>query len=177
MGETVVSVFVEERRMSSYGMLSTLAEQMLQAKARADLARASGKDARLIEAIDRSLRRTLACIVQIRDPREVAVLGFSLGVKPTGEILVRHRERGLPISGSYLRSLLAEAGVEPKPGQVILLDDVLVRELVEEALGAVSREEAEIRDAKSRLIHASLEADPAQKSGSAAADRHPREAA
>ncbi|HVR86033.1 MAG TPA: hypothetical protein VMU54_17055 [Planctomycetota bacterium] len=163
--------------MSSYGMVSTLAEQMLQAKARAEQARAGGKDARLIDAIDRSIRRTLACIVQIRDPREVAILGFSLVVKPTGEILVRQRERDLPISGSYLKSLLGEAGVEPKPGQVILLDDVLVGALVEEALGAVSRAEAEIRDAKSRLIHASLEADPAQKSDAALADRHPREAA
>ena len=164
--------------MSSHGMVSTLAEQMVQAKARADRARADGKDARLIDAIDRSIRRTLASIVQIRDPREVAILGgFSLVVKPTGEILVRHRERGLPISSSYLKGLLAEAGVEPKPGQVILLDDVLVSALVEEALGAVSRKEAEIKGAKALLVRASLEADPPGESDSASSGRHPREAA
>jgi hypothetical protein len=163
--------------MGSDGIVSVLAEQMLEAKARAMEARAKGKDARLIEAIDRSVRRTLGCIVQIRDPREVALRGFSLVVDSTGEIQVRHREQSLPISSSYLRSLLAEAGVEPRPGQVILLDEVLVGALVEEALGAVSREQAEIQSAKSRLIQASLEVDSTVKSGAAPSERRPREAA
>ena len=163
--------------MGSDGIVSVLAGQMLEAKARALEARAKGKDARLIEAIDRSVRRTLGCIVQIRDPREVARSGFSLVGDSTGEIQVRHRERSLPIRGSYLRSLLAEAGVEPRPGQVILLDEVLVGALVEEALGAVSREQAEIQSAKSRLIQASLEVDPVVKSGATPAERRPREAA
>ena len=163
--------------MGSDGIVSVLAGQMLEAKARALEARAKGKDARLIEAIDRSVRRTLGCIVQIRDPRLVAISGFSLVVSAAGEILVRHREQGLPISSSYLSCLLAEAGVELRPGQVILLDDVLVAELVEEALGAVSREEAGIRDAKSRLIRASLEVDSVGKSGATPAERRPREAA
>ena len=163
--------------MYSDGIVSVLAGQMLEAKARAMDARAKGKDARLIEAIDRSLRRTLGCIVQIRDPREVAIRGFSLVVQSTGEIQVRHREQGLPISSSYLQCLLGEAGVEPRPGQVILLDEVLVAALVEEALGAVSREEAEIRDAKSRLIRASLEVDSEVKSDSPPAKRQPRDAA
>jgi len=157
--------------MSSDGIVSVLAEQMLEAKARAMDARAKGKDARLIEAIDRSVRRTLGCIVQIRDPREVAIRGFSLAVLSSGEIQVRHRETRLPISSSYLRSLLAEAGVEPRPGQVILLDEVLVGALVEEALGAVSREQAEIQSAKSRLIQASLEVDSRVLSGAAPAER------
>lgn len=163
--------------MSSDGIVSALAGQMLEAKARAMDARAKGKDARLIEAIDRSVRRTLGCIVQIRDPRLVAIRGFSLVVLSSGEIQVRHRERGLPIRGSYLMSLLAEAGVEPRPGQVILLDDVLVSALVEEALGAVSREQAQIQSAKSRLIQASLEVDSGGKSGATPAERRPREAA
>ena len=161
----------------SDGIVSALAEQMLEAKARALEARAKGKDARLIEAIDRSVRRTLGCIVQIRDPRVVAIRGFSLAVDSAGEIQVRHRERGLPISSSYLRSLLTEAGVEPRPGQVILLDEVLVAALVEEALGAVSREQAEIQSAKSRLIQASLEVDSKALSGATPAARRPREAA
>ena len=163
--------------MSSDGIVSVLAGQMLEAKARAMDARAKGKDARLIDAIDRSVRRTLGCIVQIRDPREVAVRGFSLVVHSTGEIRVRHREQGLPISSSYLKGLLAEAGVEPRPGQVILLDEVLVAALVEEALGAVSREEAEIRDAKSRLIRASLEVDFSGKGVPPPAEGRTRKAA
>jgi hypothetical protein len=163
--------------MVSDGIVSVLAGQMLEAKARADQARAQGKDARLIEAIDRSVRRTLGCIVQIRDPRLVAMRGFSLVVNAAGEIQVRHRERDLPISGSYLSCLLAEAGVEPEPGQVILLDDVLVSALVEEALGAVSQEQAQIQSAKSRLIQASLEVDSKGMSEGTPSERRPREAA
>lgn len=141
------------------GIVSKLAEQMLEAKARAYDARAKGKDARSIESIDRSLRQTLGCIVQRRDPREVAIKGFSLMVKASGEILVKHHEWALPVSSGYLASLLEEAGVKPAPGQIILLDAVVVKALVEEALGALSQGQAEIRDAKSRLIKASLDAE------------------
>jgi hypothetical protein len=143
--------------MHSVGIVSTLAEQMVLAKARIAQAQAGGKDARAIESIDRSLRQTLCCLVQIRDPRELATHGFSLVVKSTGEALVRHKEWTLPVSDSYLRSLMSEAGVELVPGQVLLLDAVLVTMLVEEALGAISLEEAQIHGAKSRLIQASLE--------------------
>src|SRR5437773_6769150 len=101
--------FLEVRRMHSAGIVSTLAEQMLEAKARVENARACGKDARSIESIDRSLRQTLACIVQRRDPREVAIKGFSLLVKATGEVLVRHHEWVLPVSSGHLMSLLTEA--------------------------------------------------------------------
>jgi hypothetical protein len=163
--------------MVSDGIVSVLAGQMLEAKARAAEARAQGKDARLIDAIDRSVRRTLGCIVQIRDPRLVAIRGFSLVVNAAGEIQVRHRERDLPISSSYLWCLLAEAGVEPRPGQVILLDDVLVAALVEEALGSVSREQAEIQSVKSRLVQASLEVDAKEMNDLIPSERRPREAA
>jgi hypothetical protein len=54
--------------MCSGGFVSLLALQMLEAKARALGAREKGKDARSIESIERSLRQTLACTVQIRDP-------------------------------------------------------------------------------------------------------------
>ena len=149
--------------MHSVGIVSTLVEQMLQAKARATEARAQGKDARSIEAIDRSIRQTLGCIVQIRDPREVAVKGFSLVVKATGQTVVRHGERTLPVSDHYLKSLLVEAGVVLVPGQILLLDALLAKMLVEEALGAMSLEEAQLRDAKSRLLAAFLEADTLEK--------------
>jgi hypothetical protein len=160
-----------------YGIVSTLAEQMLQAKARAQKARENGKDARAIESIDRSLRQTLACIVQLRDPREAAIKGFNLLVKPSGEVLVRHQEWGLPVSRESLASLFAEAGVKLVPGQVILLDAVVVQMLVEEALGALSLDQAEIRDWKSRLIKASLEADAQVRVLERQARRFPPEAA
>ena len=159
------------------GIVSKLAEQMLEAKARATEARAQGMDTRSIESIDRSLRQTLACIVQRRDPREVAIKGFSLLVKPSGDVLVRHQEWGLPVSDGYLLSLLGEAGVKLAPGQVILLDAVIVKMLVEEALGALSLDQAEIRDWKSRLIKASLEADALVKVIERTEKRFPQEAA
>jgi hypothetical protein len=149
--------------MHSAGIVSTLAEQLLQARARATEARAKGMDARSIEAIGRSIRQTLCCIVQIRDPREVAMKGFSLVVNPTGETVVRHGERTLPASDPYLMSLLGEAGVELVPGQIILLDAGVAKLLVEEALGAMSLEEAQLRDAKSRLLAAFIEADSLEK--------------
>ena len=159
------------------GIVSKLAEQMLEAKAHAYAARAQGKDARAIESIDRSLRQTLACVVQRRDPREVAIKGFSLLVKPSGEVLVRHHEWVLPVSNGYLLSLLGEAGVKPAPGQVVLLDAVVVKMLVEEALGALSLGQAEIRDWKSRLIKASLDADALVKVIERTERRFPTEAA
>jgi hypothetical protein len=163
--------------MSSDGMVSMLAGQLLEAKARVRSARGQGKEVRWIEAIGRSLRRTLGCLVQLGDARELAIRGFALVVHSTGEIRVRHRERDLPISSSVLRALLEEAGVEPSPGQLVLLDDEFVVALVEEALGAWSQEEAERRDAKSRLIAASLEVGSPGTSGSPVARCRLRKAA
>ena|SRR5579859_2533291 len=160
--------------MCSAGKVSVLAGQVLEAKARVRSARLQGKEVRWIEAIDRSLRRTLGSLVQFRDLRELAIRGFSLVVESRGEIRVCHRERDLPISSSYLRCLLGEAGVEPRPGQVLLLDDVLVIGLVEEALGALSQEETQRRDAKSRLIAAWLEIGSPERSGTLLAERRPR---
>lgn len=146
--------------MEGDGRVSVLAGQMLATKARATLARSQGKEAALIEAIERSLRRTLGVIVQIGDPRTLWGEGFSIVERTEGVICVQHRERDLPISSSYLQSLLEEAGVELEAGQVLLPDGDLLIALVEEALEALGQEEAGIRDAKSRLILASLEAGP-----------------
>jgi hypothetical protein len=140
-------------------MVSTLAEQMLCARARAQEAREEGKDARVIESIDRSIRRTLSCLAQLRDPRQAAARGFSLWVTATGDLVVRHREAVLPVSKACLDGLLAEAGVRPHAGQIFLLDGVFVRVLVEEALGSLSLKEAELRSWKSQLLKASLEAE------------------
>ena len=162
--------------MSCEGRVSTLAGQILLAKARAWEARARGKEVRGIEAILRSLRRTLGCLVQFRDPREVARQGVSLVVGSTGEILVQHREQVLPVSGSILQGLLGEAGVELESGQVLLIDEALVVGFVEEALGALSREEAGIRDATSRRIAASLGLGSSEVKGSPVSERPPSDA-
>jgi hypothetical protein len=151
--------------MHSVRIVSLLAERTLEARARAWGARAEGKDPRSIEAVGGSCRRTLAWVLQPRDPGEIPVTRFRLVVSPAGEVAVLHRELPLEVSGPYLRSLFAEAGVELVSGETLLLEGILVKLLVEEALGAVSREETLLRDAKARLMSASREAESVEPAG------------
>ncbi|HLY10439.1 MAG TPA: hypothetical protein VKW04_14145 [Planctomycetota bacterium] len=145
--------------MDPEGIVSALAGQVLGARARAIEARAEGKDPRSIESIDRSLRQTLGCLLQRRDLREVALQGFSLLVRASGEVRVRHQNRDLPVSSRSVRSLLRKAGVELAPRQILLLDAVVVERLTEEALREVRRCEAKIRAATSSLTHVSFDAE------------------
>ncbi|HLY73467.1 MAG TPA: hypothetical protein VKU80_05045 [Planctomycetota bacterium] len=135
-------------------IVSTLAEQLLQVKDRAAQARAGGRDARSIEAIGRSLRQTLASRVQFRDLREVAMRGFSLGVTPTGEVVVRHEDRVLPVSDLLVRVLFQDAGVELVPGQVLLLDGDVIRILVDEALDVLFKKGRGLDYQTARLVRA-----------------------
>ncbi len=142
--------------MNSEGLVSMLAGQELSAKARISRTPPGATETHLSLAVDRSVRRTLACLVQIQDPRVVAALGYALFVGLAGELLVRHPDGVLPVSPAYTRHLFEAAGVELEAGQVLLLDEALVHALVEEALGALHQEEALIRDHKARLRQALL---------------------
>lgn len=133
---------------------SLLAAQVLAARVRLTFVRARGRDDSGIRWIERSLRRTLGWLYQIRDPRERGSQGFELRVTPEGDLQVRLGGAVLPVRESYLRSLFAEAGVDPRPGQLIQLDLAIVELVIEEALGALSLEEADRQDARSRLMSA-----------------------
>lgn len=163
--------------MESEGIVSRLAHQVACATRRMGEERAKGLEVQMTPSIIRSLRMTLASIVQLGDPREVGAQGFVCLVDQAAEPSVRHLGRTLPVSGPYLRHLFGGAGVELAPGQVILLDAGIVRNVVEEALVAIGREEAEIRDQKMKLVAAHLASDALDPEDAFPAGQLPREAA
>jgi len=138
--------------------VSTLVGQVVLSTARLNEQRAEGRDLQVIQGIARSLRRTLACAVQSLDLRDVDREGFTAVAGAQGWPLVRHGSRVVGGLGSYLQHLLKEAGVELAPRQVILLEPVLVREIVEEALSRNALYEAVLRQEKAMLRAASVAA-------------------
>lgn len=163
--------------MHCEGIVSKLAEQLLEVSSRTIHARARPADAPVTHAVARSLRTTLAAIVQRRNPRDLGAKSFLCVVDPEGRPAVTHGGRVLPISGSYLRHLFEALGVGLAAGQAILLDAVLVRHLVEDALARLGREEAEARERKSRLVAAHLAADALEQGLAFQAGALPSEAA
>jgi len=163
--------------MRSDGVVSKLAEQMVHATGRASEERAKGREAQVILSIVRSLRMTLASIVQLRDPRDAGAKGFVCLTDQAADPVVKHIGRILPVAPPYLKHLFGDAGVALAPGQAILLDAALARHVVEEALAAIGREEAEIRDQKSKLVAAYLAADALDHGRSSPAGKLPSEAA
>lgn len=157
--------------------VSTLADQWFHATGRMSEERAKGREATTVQGIVRSLRMTLASIAQHRDPREVGATGFVCLTDQASEPVVRHAGRALPVSSSYLKHLFGDAAVKLAPGQAILLDAAFVRQVVEEALAAIGREEAEIRDQKKKLVEAYLAADALDQGRIVLADALPSEAA
>ena len=131
--------------------ISTLVGQVVRATAGLNEQRAEGQDLRVIQSIARGLRCTLACTLQGLDLRDVGREGFTAAAGAQGWPLVRHGSRVVGGLGSYLQHLLREAGVELAPRQAILLDPVLVREIVEEALSRNALYEAILRQEKAML--------------------------
>lgn len=128
--------------MERESQLSQLAAQIECAKSHAACARESGKDATAIERIVGSLRLTLAATLAGMDPCRVVPPGFVLEAGRSREHEMKLGVQSVPVSGSYAGTLLEEAGVKLEPGQVILLEDELVRDLVEEALGRIAHDQA-----------------------------------
>src|SRR5688572_7060260 len=121
--------------MHKESMLSLLAVQISCAKSKAERARRVGEDSSAIEKIVGSLRLTYAALAAGLDPEAARSQAFELRAGRVREHSVTLGDRSVPVSWPYLESLLSEAGVELAPGQVILLEAELVRDLVEEALG------------------------------------------
>lgn len=128
--------------MERESQLSQLAAQIECAKSHARRARESGMDASAIERIVGSLRLTLAATLSGLDPRRVVPTGFVLEAGRGREHEMKLGDQSVPVSAAYARALLGEAGLELAPGQVILLEDGLVRDLVEEALGRIAYDQA-----------------------------------
>jgi hypothetical protein len=146
--------------MDGDGIVSTLAGQWARATARMGEVRAKGLEVTAIQGIVRSLRLSLAHVLFGRDLREVGREAFTLRVDALGWPQVRHGSRSLPVSGSYVRHLFEEAGLELVPREILLLDAGLVRDVVEEALSRTAFYEAGLREEKSALRAAYLAACP-----------------
>jgi hypothetical protein len=145
--------------MAVEGVVSKVAGQLVEARRRVAEARAGGRDSRIAEAAVQSLRQTLACLLQLRHPRDLGPGAFVLVVEPEGFVSLRHGGQALPVGEAYVRHLFEEAGVRLHPGQAIVLVPRLVRLVVEESLAALGAEEARIRDRKRKLVEAFLAAE------------------
>jgi len=137
--------------MNQESLLSLLASQILCVKSRAGRARESGEDPAPMEKILGSLRLTLAAALTGRTPKDVEVPAFVLEAGVVREHTVTLGDRPVPVSGSYLEALLKMAGLQLAPRQVLLLEAGLVRDLVEEALGRIAHDQAEVAREKARL--------------------------
>ena len=137
--------------MNQESPLSLLAEQILCVKSRARRARESGEDPAPIEKIVGSLRLTLAAALSGRTPKDVETPAFVLEAGIVREHTVTLGDRSVPVSGSYLEAILRTSGLQLAPRQVLLLEAGLVRDLVEEALGRIAHDQAEVAREEARL--------------------------
>jgi hypothetical protein len=142
---------LRELVMDTHPELSMLAAQIECARSRADQKRETREDVSVIESIIDTLRLNYASRSAGLDPRVYGPWTFVLEVNGHREPLVRHGERHVPVNDVYVKHLFTEAGLELVPGQVLLLDLALVRDLVEEALGDIGHEEAQIAKTKAEL--------------------------
>jgi len=130
---------------------SLLAAQAQCAKSQAAALREVGQDASAIEKIVGSLRLTYAAVAQGLLPEKAGPEAFVLRIGRTGEHEVMLGDRQVPVSGPYIRVLFKEAGLALRPGQVILLEAGLVRDLLEEALARVAHDQAMAEREKAAL--------------------------
>jgi hypothetical protein len=142
------------------GVVSRLALELVSVNARTREQGLKSDDVATCAAIARSLRQTLACILQRRNPHDVGARGFLLLTDEEGNPSVRYRSQVLPVSPGFVSQLWKEAGTELVPGQAILLDAALARVIAEEALAQNSAEDLRLKDEKLRLVAACLEAGP-----------------
>ncbi len=141
--------------MKRESQLSLLAAQIECAKSHARRQRESGMDATAINRIVGSLRLTLAATLSGLDPCRVVPPGFVLKAGRGREHEMKLGVQSMPVSGAYAGALLEEAGLELAPGQIILLEAELVRDLVEEALGRLAHDQAMAEKERAEL-HAVL---------------------
>jgi hypothetical protein len=140
--------------------VSPLVEQLVslrEASAAFDLA---PEEAATSAAVARSLRRTLAVVLQYESPRDVGSAGFLLVTDREGNPTLRFRSDVLPSSPGFIEELWKVAGAALAPDQAILLDPALGRAIAEEALARNGAEERRLRDEKRRLLAACLLGDP-----------------
>jgi len=155
-------------------MLSLIARQIDEARLRGALLKRMGEDCGQAQSILEALRFTYWARSVGLDPLWDFPGAFVLEVSPWGEAGLRQDGRSVPIFGPYLEYVFSSAGIELRPGQVLLLDPGLAKQVIEEALGRIAREQAfltwetslqgpgqlaETLETKIELVAASLAAD------------------
>jgi hypothetical protein len=152
MGRSLSHAFFERKRdMEKESQLSLLAAQIECAKSKAERAREVGEDASAIEKIVGSLRLTYAALAAGLGTEETRPQAFELRAGRVREHSVVLGDQPVPVNGPYLEAVLREAGLELAPGQVILLEAELVRDLVEEALGRIAHDQARAEKERAEL--------------------------
>jgi len=98
------------------GIVSALAGQLASVNARLSGLGLGPDSAAISAAVARSLRRTLACLLQRRSPREVGSAGFLLVLDGDGNPRVHFRSQLLPSSAGFVLGAFRAAGAELAPG-------------------------------------------------------------
>ena len=139
---------------------SVVLGQIVTANHVAALRRKEGKaPLEMMRPIIRSLRQTLAVMLSGEVSREVGKDAFRLEVYKNCSVELQFAGREIPTLERDTWVLMKQAGVTLEPGQVILPDQVLVRELVNSALSDNGRTVAKLHQEKQNLLLASVALD------------------
>ena len=160
--------------MECEDMLSLIARQIDDARLHGVLLKGMGEECSQQQSILEGMRVTYWALSVGLDPLWDFPGAFVLEVTPWGEAGLRQDGRSVPIFEPYLEYVFAGAGIELRPGQVLLVDPGLAKQVIEEALGRIAREQAlaswetslqgpghlaETLERKIELVAASLAAD------------------
>ena len=138
--------------MDFQARIKILIEEIERARHGALAARGRGGSSISIDSVLLSLRRTLAAVAEGYDPRQLGARGgFTCEVDGRLEHTLGFKGRPLPVNGRYLEHLLSRAGVDLLPGQVLLLDTQLAREVIDDAIEELDRDHERLSRDRSRL--------------------------
>lgn len=106
----------------------------------------------VVRAVVLSLRKTLSWMAEHGSVLNPAGPEFLIKAPYRNEIELWHRDTMLPIETQPLRHALEAAGVALEPGQALLADPELARQVIEESLVTCSLKEFRLRETKSALL-------------------------
>jgi hypothetical protein len=129
-----------------------LVEQLAQATRQLRIQESERRRTDVVRAVVLSLRKTLSWMAEHGSTLDSTGSEFLIKAPYRNGIELWHRGAMLPIETQPLRHALKTAGVELEPGQALLADLELAREVIEESLVTCSLEEFRLRERKSALL-------------------------
>lgn len=127
-------------------------DQLARATRELRVLEAEGRCTEEVRAVVRSLRRTLARMAEHGSWLDSAGSEFLIKAPRRNEIELWHGDTMLPIETQPLRHALESGGVVLEPGQALLADPELARQVIEESLVTCSLKEFRLRQTKSALL-------------------------